>query len=260
MEYQLNQSSWQRAKRDTASAFHSVWFWFYEVCIGAGLTILVLLWAPSFIKEAGGWELTVYQVLAPLVGVFTGLGVLFLIKLKVAPYKQRNEARHALEKLSRTPLVMECYSYEKRLVGETWLKRKQYLWCFNVILTNKSDTQNVGVKAVSLVIRFPAREGKFKSYALSLIPEPDQNKYERSAQANGRPLVENEYLLPNQSTRGFYQFLEEELPWKPTGVETWKTWVTLVVVDSLDAPHRKEFAPPRIATQSKPDKEGSQTE
>ena len=256
MEYPLDQSSWKRAKRDTASAFHSVWFWFYEVCIGAGLAILVLLWAPSFIKEAGGWELIVYQVLVPLVGVFTGLGVLFLIKLKGAPYKQRNEARHALEKLSQTPLVVECNSFQYHLVGKNWLGANQYLWLFNVILTNKSDKHNVSTKAISLVVRYHIADAKVKSYALSLIPGIDRDEYGRPSMASGKLLTENEYLRPRESVRGFYQFLDTEEFWKPKLI---KTWPTLVVVDSFDAPHSKQFKQSRFASRLSPDKDDSQT-
>lgn len=257
MEYQLNQSSWQRAKRDTASAFHSVWFWIYEWCIGAGLTIFVLLWAPSFIKEAEGWELTVYQVLVPLVGVFIGLGVLFLIKLKVAPYKQRNEARHALEKLSQTPLRVECTSFGYELVDKTWLQENQHLWHFNVILTNTSDTQSVSTKAVWLEVRYNAKNGDIRGYTLSLVPDVDKDKYGRASTANGKLLGENEYLNPRGSVRGFYQFLDKEEFWKPKLIQTWPT---LIVVDSFDAPHRKEFSQSRFASRLSPDKEGSQTE
>lgn len=90
METSLSESVWQRAKHDTVSAFHTLRFWLYEVCIGAGFTIFVLLWTPLCAKE---WVKTVYQVLVPLLGVFVGLALLFLFFLVVAPYRQRDETR-----------------------------------------------------------------------------------------------------------------------------------------------------------------------
>ena len=256
MEYTLNESNWRRARRDTVTAFHAVWFWFYEVCIGAGLTIFVLMWIPSFVKEAGDGAVTVYQVLSPIGGVFAGLIILFLVSLFIAPYKQRNEARQALEKLSQTPLRVECTSFGRELAGKTWLQENQYLWHFNVILTNTSDTQSVSTKAVSLEVRYSDKNGDVRGYALSLIPDVDKDKYGHASMAKGKLLGENEYLKPRDSMRGFYQFTDKEEFWKPKLIQTWPT---LVVVDSFDAPHRKEFSQSRFASRSSPDKEVSQT-
>ena len=90
MEINLNESAFKRAKRDTLSAFHTFRFWIFGLCIGAALTIMVLLWIPSGIQ--GGWQI-VYQVLVPLIGVILGLATVFGVFLLKAPYKQRNEAR-----------------------------------------------------------------------------------------------------------------------------------------------------------------------
>ncbi len=252
MEYTLNQSAWGRAKQDTLSAFHTLRFWFFELCITAGLTIWVLLWIPPCIY--GDWEI-VYKILVPVAGVFAGLGIVFLISLFSAPYKQRNEARHNLEKLSQTPLIVECNSYEKCLVGKNWLEENLYLWLLSVILTNQSDTQNVSTKVISLEVHYPVAGGNVKSYTLSLVPNIDKDKYRHPSMGGDKSLGENEYLPPRQSLRGFYQFLDGETTWKPKSIQTWPT---LVVVDSFGASHRREFNRPRFAIQSNSDKEGSQ--
>lgn len=199
-------------------------------------------------------EIVLRYVIGGLGGLLTATVIIFLYNLFRAPYKQRNEARRALEKLSQTPLVVECYSYEYSLAGKDWLNKSQYLWLFNVILTNKSDTQNVSTKAISLVVNYPIADDKVKSYALSLLPDTDSDKYGRPSTAIGKLLAENEYLRPRDSIRGFYQFLDKEEFWKPKLIQTWPT---LVVVDSFDAPHRKQFKPSRLASRLKPDKKGS---
>ncbi len=257
-DHPLDQSGWQRARQDTSSTFKTIWFWLYEVLIGAGLTILVLLWIPPLVKDADGWWLTMMQVLVPLIGVLIGLGVLFLIELAIiAPRKQRNEARHALEKLSQTPLIVECNNYEYSLVGKNWLQENQYIWRFNVILTNNSDTQSVSTKAISLLVNYPTPDGKVKSYALSLVPDTDRDNYGRPSNAHGEPFGENEYLRHREALTGFYQFLDVAAFWKPKFIQTWPT---LVIMDSFGAPHRKQFNQSRLASQLNPDKEGSQTE
>ncbi len=193
-------------------------------------------------------------------GLFVVLFGMFCVWLGAtasASIKQRNEARQALENLSQTPLVMECNSYEKRLVGKTWLNENQYIWFLCVSLTNQSDTHNVGTKAISLEVNFPVADGNVKRYALSLVPDIDRDKYGRPSMVSGRPLGENEYLHPHESLRGFYQFLEDDLTM--FGIKSIQTWPTLVVVDSFNAPHRREFPRPRFATQSNSDKEGPQT-
>ena len=108
MEYPLNQSSWDRAKQDTLSAFHTARFWLFELCTVAGLTVLVLQWTPSVISK--DWKI-VYQVLTPLGGVFAGLAVVFLISLFIAPYRQRNEGIKKLLNLQDTR------EYEKSIMS-----------------------------------------------------------------------------------------------------------------------------------------------
>ena len=196
------------------------------------------------------------SVIGGLGGLVTAILIIFAWNLYRAPYKQRNEARRALENLSQTPLILECNSYEKSLAGKNWLGENLYIWFLNVILTNQSDTQNVSTKAVSLEVHFPVADEKIKRYALYLVPDADKDKYGHPSMGGDKSLGENEFLQPRQSLRGFYQFLDGEGGWKPKSIQTWPT---LVVVDSFGASHRREFNRPRFATQQVPDKEGSQT-
>jgi len=96
MTININETSLQRAKRDTLSTFHTLRFWLFELLSIAVLTILVLLWTPPFIK--GMW-ITVYQILVPLSGVFMGLAIVFIVSLFIAPYKQRNGAWQRIKEL-----------------------------------------------------------------------------------------------------------------------------------------------------------------
>lgn len=200
----------------------------------------------------------IFPLVGGVVGVLGGLALVFLLiflwNMKRAPYRQRNEARDALEKLSQTPLGMECSGFESVLWGDTPFGHKQYKWLLNVILTNQSDTQNIGTKTVSLIIDGPVGDGKTRRYALSLMPDTDRNGRAFPSNAIGRPLTVNEYLRPRQSVTGYYEFLDDDMFWKPKSIQRRPT---LVVVDTLGAPHRKEFPRSRFASQLTPDTEGS---
>ena len=93
MDYNLSETTYQRACKDTRFYFGTIRFWVVELLITAGLTIWVLLWTPIFAEE---WHKVMYQILIPMVGAILGLGFLFLFSLVVAPVKQRNEARKLL--------------------------------------------------------------------------------------------------------------------------------------------------------------------
>lgn len=90
----LQQSAWRRAKYDTRKAFYTIRFWLVEGIVGALLTVFVLLWQPSWASQ--GTVTIFYQVLVPIGGVFTGLGLVFLVIFIKAPYRQRDEARKQL--------------------------------------------------------------------------------------------------------------------------------------------------------------------
>ncbi len=201
-----------------------------------------------------------YPAFGSIAGVCLGLGGTFLLilfwNLFRAPYRQRDEAILALDKLSQTPLKVEYFSQGYQLVGKNWLGRELYLRHFNVILTNTSDTQEVSTKAVFLEVRYKEKNGNVRSYVLSLIPDVDKDNYGRVSSAEGKLLKENEYLNHRDSRRGFYQFLDGEAPFAPKLIQTWPT---LVIVDSFDAPHRKEFSQSRFASRLSPDKGGSPT-
>jgi hypothetical protein len=150
------------------------------------------------------------------------LSIWFLFILLVVPYRlaskysrQRDEARHAIEELSPTPLFIECDSSERRLVGETCLKEQQWRWLFRVTLTNKDDKNSIRTDDISLEVRYPVTGGKVKSYKLSLIPDADKDKYKDSFWLVYRPLLQNECLGPTESIHGLYQFLDTKGVWKP---------------------------------------------
>ncbi len=254
----LFESAWARTSRDFFDAFHS-----YGWC-SFGLAFVAIVWegymivAPLYFIPANSTTLATgwIQAITFIGGMVIFLIIVFLVCGLFTPYRQRNEARLALEKLSQTPLDLECNSFEYSLVGKNWLQENQYIWSFNVILTNNSDKDTVGTKAISLLVNYSTPDGKVKSYALSLVPAPDRDKYSRPSMARGRLLAENEYLRPHEALTGFYQFLDTEAFWKPKLIQTWQT---LVVVDSFGAPHRKQFSRSGFASRLNPDKEGSQT-
>ena len=240
--------------------------------IGGGLATIEGIWAlfrseplvPVLYKSAQAvlpewprFAVIVFWLILTLLGGLLVVGIFRQTrKVAVAPNSTRNEVRRALEKLSQTSLRVEYTSFGYEITRKTWLQENQYLWHFNVMLTNTSSTKPVSTKAVSLEVRYNTKNGDVRGYALSLVPDVDKDKYGRASMANGKLLGENEYLRPAESISGFYQFLDAEAFWKP---KLMQTWPTLVIVDSFDAPHRKEFSQSRFASRLSPDKEGSQT-
>lgn len=93
------ETAWQRAKRETIAYFGTIRFWIFDALITAGFTIWVLNWTPHFNQE---WQRIVYQVTIPILGAISGLALVFLISLFVAPYKQRDEARVIVAHLKDT--------------------------------------------------------------------------------------------------------------------------------------------------------------
>ena len=231
------------------------------------ISILWLLWQ-IFVDEIAeivrscilGGGLLMYGITHPSI-IMPAILVIATLILIYWQKRQRNRGDKSLTLYNRnefqTPLHVECNSYGYELAGKTWLQENQYLWHFNVILTNTSDSQYVSTKVVSLGVRYKTRDGTVRGYALSLIPETDKDKYGNPSNTEGKLLGENEYLNPRGSVRGFYQFLDKEGFWKPKLIQTWPM---LVVVDSFDAPHRKEFSRSKLASQLSPDKEDSQPE
>jgi len=96
------QQKWEsvcsRAKQDTSSTFGTVRFWLFDLLLVTVFTVFVLRWQPSWAKE--GNAMMCYQVLVPVSGAILGLVIVFLISLFCAPYRQRNEARTGVEKLT----------------------------------------------------------------------------------------------------------------------------------------------------------------
>ena len=196
-EYQFSESAWHRSCRDTWSGWKNPLFGILDavVCVVVGA---VFGW---------GWGLALF------------LFAMFCVWIRAmvsAPYKQRNEARHALEELSQTPLLVECDGYDRQEVKETHLKKKLCRWKFHVTLTNKDDKNSIRTNDISLEVHYPVTSGKVKSYTLSLIPDADKDKYKDSFWLIYRPLLKNECLAPNESIHGLYQFLDtKELKSEP---------------------------------------------
>ena len=122
MEHPPDESSLQRAKRDTISYFSTVRFWIFDMLITAGLTIWVLLWTPHFSRD---WHKIAYQVMIPILGAIAGLAIIFLISLFLAPYKQRDEARKDIAKrtypsaICKQPIRLIPKRKVKRIVQRT---------------------------------------------------------------------------------------------------------------------------------------------
>jgi len=84
------ETTYQRAKGETIALFSTIRFWIFDLLITAGFTIWVLNWTPHFSQD---WYKIMYQVTIPILGAISGLALVFLISLFVAPYQQRDEAR-----------------------------------------------------------------------------------------------------------------------------------------------------------------------
>jgi hypothetical protein len=94
----LNETVWQRANKDTLSAFHTLRFWLFDILGVAIFSLLVLVYTPSWVNNE--WKI-LYQVLVPVFVGVIGLGVLYLVSLIKAPYLQCNEARTLLKQSTK---------------------------------------------------------------------------------------------------------------------------------------------------------------
>jgi hypothetical protein len=122
MENPTKETAWQRANRDTLSAFHTLRFWLLDIISVAIFTLLVLLYTPSWIDKE--WK-TLYQILVPLFVAVIGLGVLCLVSLVRAPYLQRNEARALL--LNRKSIQIPNKNDLIRAIAELKTSAIQYI-------------------------------------------------------------------------------------------------------------------------------------
>lgn len=155
--------------------------------------------------------------------------------------RQRNEARTKLKKLSQTPLTVECSSCGYSLAGGNEFGENRYIWTLDATLTNTSDKEKIGTKEVSLLVNFLVNE-KVIHYDLNIIRQSELDKYEVStSRKKGRLITEKEYLEPRQSLTGFYKFLDLNFI-RFEGHSIKSKWPTLIVVDSLDQTHRRDFS------------------
>ena len=256
-EFPLFQSSLRRAVDDTLhTPRRNPWlFWSVGTIMIALGGFLGTIYAP---KDSETSLSVICTIAGVVLGAVIGIILIFLINLKLAPYRQRNEARVALQRISQTPLIVRCNSFEYYYAGKDELLRDQYIWRFPVNLTNNSDNYDVSTKSISLYLNHFASDGKISACIANLIPDKDIDKYGSPSRTKGRPLKENEYLLHRASLTGFYQFLDEDLTM--FGIKSHEKWPTLVIEDSFGAIYRREFPRSRLATQSSSDKEDSQPE
>ena len=174
MEINLKESSCQRARQVTLSAFHTLRFWFFQLGAFAGLTTWVLLWIPPFIHD--GWRI-VYQILVPLMGVFAGLAIVFLISLFIAPYKQRNEARHIVSELDATPELFEIkwmHDSVSMLIAKDgqgkWVVGSDFVTATLISIKNISDVIDVQQLTIVPGIRFFEGRNYRSTSAISFRP------------------------------------------------------------------------------------------
>ncbi len=101
-EKPLTQSSSRRAWEDTKRSFHSImFFWGVEVAVVSGFIYLATILTP---EDASRFVSGGYQIAGAIIGAVVGFGIIYLVMLFRAPFKQRNEARIALiSTLGATP-------------------------------------------------------------------------------------------------------------------------------------------------------------
>ena len=133
----MEQSARERAWDDTKKSFHSIkFFWGVEVVMVAIFGGLAVLLTP---ENADKFTSAIYPAIGVVSGAVVGLGVIYLIMLFVAPYKQRNEAR--------------------RLLSEIPSKRK--------VIANKLADYYISGREISLMIA----EDSFKGDVVSLVQD-----------------------------------------------------------------------------------------
>ena len=97
MEYPINQSSWKRATKDTATAQRTAWFvWGGEGVLAVAGGMWLALVAPPNATNA---ELIIRTVIGGVGGLAVAVILIFAFNLLATPYKQRNEARHLLSEI-----------------------------------------------------------------------------------------------------------------------------------------------------------------
>ena len=201
----------------------------------------------SLIYRTGGGAL---GVVAGLVGVFL---LIMAWTFWRAPYRQRDEARQAIDDSATSPLVVVCSSYELTLVGEDIFRGQEYLWALDATLTNNSDEQSVGTGRA--LVRIHARsddDSSIRTYTLPLLVASERD---RVGSRGKLFLEENEYLRPRESRTGVYLFLDND--WHGQKPITLNCWPNLLVVDSFGGVHNSSFNQPRFHTQPTPEPKDS---
>lgn len=113
MEHPVNQSARRRAWEDTKHSFHTIKFFVgVEVVSIGGFIFLATLQIP---ENASGFVSAVYPAVGTIIGALVGFGIIYLIMLVKAPYRQRNEARATLlekpKPMSNKDALLRAISY-----------------------------------------------------------------------------------------------------------------------------------------------------
>jgi len=103
-EYRLNQSASGRAWGDTKHSFHTIKFFLgvEVVSMGAFIFLATLLIPENASRLASAG----YPAVGAIIGAIVGFGIIYLVMLAIAPYKQRNEAR-ALLRAKPKPIPLQ---------------------------------------------------------------------------------------------------------------------------------------------------------
>ncbi len=149
-EKPLNQSSPRRAWEETKESFHKIWFfWGVQVVAVGVFALLGTIFAP---ENSGRLASAVYPVAGGAVGAIVGFGIIYLICLIKAPYKQRDEARKQLMELKNRlaeagyveALTWDCIELSNKLKSFSTINnhdRSQFQkWSIDVL--NYLDSKN----------------------------------------------------------------------------------------------------------------------
>lgn len=188
------------------------WFWGVEV-IGAGaiagLTAAVL-WEKNILH---GWQVGLITFGVFAVGFFVIYGMIFLWNLFRAPYRQRNEARVEIERLTQRPLLTISYRNHKwgyvaavddttrmltidicfdptqlMQVAKAFLKisdapRKE-AWGFTATDISKRECRSIhfylsdeeaGTKKAKVIVLADNTEWETNEFSLDILPKPSAN-------------------------------------------------------------------------------------
>jgi len=120
----LNQSSISRAWTDTKWSFRNLKFWFIELMAALAFASIATTLKP---ETTDRYVSAGYQVFGGFLGAIVGFGIIFLIMLLRAPYKQRNEAKILLL-VALKPILLPNRQELLRAISSVQQKTQRLLW------------------------------------------------------------------------------------------------------------------------------------